>query len=41
LTRRSASDAEVKDDGKAHVKNPKAGCVDEALAACPVEAISK
>ncbi len=28
-------------DGKSHLKNPKAGCVDEAISSCPVGAISK
>lgn len=32
---------EMGDDGKAHVKNGTAACVDEAIAGCPVEAISK
>lgn len=32
---------EIKDDGKAHVKNANAGCIDDAIASCPVEAISK
>lgn len=32
---------EMKDDGKAHVKDPKAPCIGEAATACPVDAISK
>jgi ferredoxin len=32
---------ELKDDGKAHVKDPKAGCVDDAIDGCPVDAITK
>ncbi len=28
-------------DGKSHVKNPKADCADDAIAACPVQAINK
>jgi len=32
---------ELKDDGKAHVKDPKAGCINEAVEACPVDAITK
>lgn len=32
---------ELKGDGKAHVKDPKAGCVNEAISACPVDALSK
>jgi ferredoxin len=28
-------------DGKAHVKNPKADCIQEAIETCPVDAISK
>ena len=32
---------EMKDDGKAHVKNPKAGCLDDAIDSCPVDAITK
>jgi ferredoxin len=31
----------MKSDGKSHVKNPKAKCIDEAADACPVGAISK
>ncbi len=29
------------DDGKSHVKNPKSGCIDDAIDSCPVDAISK
>ncbi len=32
---------EMGDDGKARVKDENALCVDEALASCPVEAITK
>ncbi len=32
---------ELGDDGKAKVKNPKASCIKEAAASCPVEAITK
>lgn len=32
---------EMKDDGKAHVKDPKASCINEGISACPVDAISK
>jgi len=32
---------EMKDDGKAHVKNAKAPCIDEAIDICPVDAITK
>jgi len=31
----------MKSDGKSHVKNTKAKCIDEAADACPVGAISK
>ncbi len=32
---------ELKDDGKAHLKNAKAKCIKDALEVCPVQAISK
>jgi ferredoxin len=32
---------ELKGDGKAHVKDAKAGCIDDAISSCPVDAISK
>ncbi len=32
---------EMGDDGKAHVKDPKAPCIAEGISACPVDAISK
>jgi len=32
---------EMKGDGKSHVTNPKAACIKDAIAACPVEAIAK
>ena len=32
---------EIDNDGKLHVKDPKASCIGEAISSCPVEAISK
>jgi ferredoxin len=32
---------EMGDDGKSHAKNQNAGCIDEAISSCPVEAISR
>ena len=32
---------EMKSDGKSHVKDPNAGCIDDAIASCPVNAIKK
>ena len=32
---------EMGDDGKSHVKNPKAKCIGDAISSCPVAAISK
>ena len=30
---------ELKDDGKAHVKDSKAPCIEDAIESCPVDAI--
>ena len=32
---------EMKEDGKSHVKNPNAKCIDDGIASCPVDAIKK
>jgi ferredoxin len=32
---------EMKGDGKSHVRDPKAKCIGDAMASCPVDAIKK
>ena len=32
---------EIKEDGKAHIKDSKVDCIEEAINSCPVEAIKK